>query len=218
MHHQIRILVVDDHHLVRKGVIALLQQNDDFEVIGEAADGQEAIVLAEKLAPDVVVMDIVMPRLNGLQSIKGIAAAVPQVKTIVLSMHADPFLVRKAFRYGAKGYLLKKSHIQELFFAIRAADRGEIYLSPAITGVVISELLMQRETEAQDPIDSLSPREIEVLQLVAEGETNKKISDLLHISVKTVEKHRASLMSKLEAKNIADLIRIAIKHRLISLE
>jgi RNA polymerase sigma factor (sigma-70 family) len=211
----IRVILADDHHLVRKGIRALLEKSEDIEVVGEAEDGLEAVELAERLAPDVLVMDIAMPRMNGIQATERICATLA-TRVVILSMHSDETLVKYALRSGAKGYLLKRSVTEELLLAVRAANQGEIYLSPAISGVVLQDFLAQSaDAELASAFDQLSPREREVLQLIAEGNTNTAIAQAMNVSVKTIEKHRANLMSKLNVHDVAGLTRVAIKHGLI---
>jgi len=215
----IRTILVEDHHLVRKGISALLEKASDVEVVGEAADGYEAIELAEQLSPDVVVMDIAMPRLTGIQAAEQIRALKLGIQVVVLSMYSEETLVRQALRSGVKGYVLKNSVAAELLLAIRAASRGEVYLSPAVSGPLVQDLLrLDVEGQERTPFDRLTCREREVLQLIAEGHTNTAIAQVLHLSVKTVEKHRGSLMSKLEVRDVAGLVRMAIKHGLVFLD
>jgi len=214
----IRVIVADDHHLVRQGIRALLEKADDIEVVAEAADGQEAVGLVERLAPDVLLMDIAMPRLSGIQAVGRVRALGVGTQVVILSMYSDEALVRQALRSGAQGYLLKRSVSEELLLAVRAASRCEIYLSPAICRSVVADFLA-RQTDADklNPSDRLTSREREVLQLISEGHTNNAIAQVLKVSVKTVEKHRANLMSKLNVHDLAGLIRAAIKHGLIFL-
>ena len=214
----IRVIVADDHHLVRQGIQALLEKADGIEVVGEAADGQEAVELVERLTPDVLVMDIAMPRLNGTQATQRVRALGVATQVVILSMHSDETLVRQTLRSGARGYLLKRSVTEELLLAIRAAVRGEIYLSPAISVSILDDFLaIQADSEEHRPFDLLTPRQREVLQLIAEGHTNTAIAQILEVSTKTVEKHRANLMSKLNVRDMAGLIRMAVKHGLILL-
>ena len=215
----IRVIVADDHHLVRQGIRALLEKADGIEVVGEAADGQEAVELVERLTPNVLVMDIAMPRLSGNQAIGRVRALGVATQVVILSMYSDETLVRQALRNGARGYLLKRSVTEELLLAVRAASRGEIYLSPAISRSIVADLLtLQTDADASSPFERLTSREREVLQLISEGHTNNAIAQVLKVSVKTVEKHRANLMSKLNVHDLTGLMRVAIKQGLIFLD
>jgi DNA-binding NarL/FixJ family response regulator len=215
----IRVVIADDHHLVRQGIRALLEKASDIKVVGEAEDGQKALDLVERLAPDVLLIDIAMPRMDGMQAIERVRLVHAATRTIVLSMYSDEALVRQALRSGASGYVLKRSVVEELLLAVRAASRGEIYLSPAVAPYIVADLQTDLDgTRASRPVDRLTPREREVLQLVAEGNTNTATGQILHISVKTVEKHRSSLMSKLDVHDLAGLMRVAIKHGLVFLD
>ena len=211
----IRVIVADDHHLVRQGLRALLENSREVEVVGEASTGQEAVELAEKLQPDVVVMDLSMPRLDGVQAATRILELKTPTEVVIVSMHADTAIVQNLVRRGVKGYLLKDALASELMFAIRSASAGKLYLSPTISEAVMNMLMMPA---GEDVTVELTPREREVLQLVAEGHTNTAIANILSISVKTVEKHRANLMNKLEADDLATLIRVAIKRGLIFMD
>lgn len=213
----IRVIIADDHHLVRQGIKALLQSCDDIDVIGEAATGHEAVELARELEPHVVVMDIAMPRMDGSQASEQILDLGKHIEVVILSMHSDALLAQQLLRQGVKGYLLKNSIGEELPMAVRSASQGQLYLSPAISDSVLTTLMSPGET-AESPSDLLTPREREVLQLIAEGHTNSAIADILTISVKTVEKHRASLMSKLDVHDLPSLMRVSIKHGLVFLE
>jgi len=213
----IRVIIADDHHLVRQGIKALLESCDDIEVIGEAATGHEAVELARKLDPHVVVMDIAMPRMDGSQASEQILDLGKPIEVVILSMHSDAILAQQLLRQGVKGYLLKNSIGEELPMAVRSASRGQLYLSPAISDSVVNKLMSPGEI-AESPSELLTPREREVLQLIAEGHTNSAIAELLTISVKTVEKHRASLMSKLDVHDLPSLMRVSIKHGLVFLE
>lgn len=215
----IRVIIADDHHLVRKGICALLEEASDIQVIGEAATGQEAVDLAEQLGPEVVVMDISMPRMDGAQATKRILALDTSTEVIILSMHADHLLAQKLLQTGVKGYLLKESMAEELPLAIRSASQGRLYLSPAISDSVMTAVMMPGNDEPPESMaDLLTPREKEVLQLIAEGHTNNAIAETLTISVKTVEKHRANVMAKLDVHDLPTLMREAIKNGLIFLE
>jgi DNA-binding NarL/FixJ family response regulator len=213
----IRVIIADDHHLVRQGIRALLDKEDTISVIGEAADGQQAIDLVQQLTPDVAVVDISMPRLDGTQAIERICKLGLATRVIILSMHSDVTVIQQVLKQGARGYLLKRSVTEELILAIRSAYNGEIYLSPAISEPILANLLSPQpaKLERNEPGDMLTPREREVLQLIAEGHTNSAIAEIMSISVKTVEKHRANVMSKLNVNDLAGLIRTAIKQNLI---
>jgi DNA-binding NarL/FixJ family response regulator len=211
----IRVIIADDHHLVRQGLKALLENSREVEVIGEAATGYEAVELVEKLQPDVVVMDLSMPRLDGVQAATRILELKSRTEVVIVSMHADTAIVQNLVRRGVKGYLLKDALSGELMFAIRSAAAGKLYLSPTISEAVMNMLMTP---SGENVVVDLTPREREVLQLVAEGHTNTSIANVLSISVKTVEKHRANLMNKLEADDLATLIRVAIKRRLIFMD
>ena len=215
----IRVIIADDHHLVRQGIHSLLEKAHDIEVVAEAEDGQQAIELVEKQVPDVLVMDISMPRLNGMQAAERVRSLHLPTQIVMLSMHSDDLMVKQALRHGARGYLLKSSVTEELLLAIRAASKGETYLSPSISKSILDDFLLHPLNKDElSPVERLSPREREVLQLIAEGKTNSAIAQLMKISVKTVEKHRASPMAKLKVHDMVALVRIAIKHGLVSLD
>jgi DNA-binding NarL/FixJ family response regulator len=214
----IRILIAEDHHLVRAGLKALLQQEDDVAIVGEAADGQETLEIIQRIRPDIAVLDIGMPKLNGIHVLRRIKELQLNTGVIILTMYSDTSFIRRSLEYGAKGYLLKNSVAAELSLAIRAVYRGEVFLSSAISRFILDDFLHHPGTGPQEPFDSLSPREVEVLQLIAEGHTNSSIGQLLFIAAKTVEKHRASLMTKLKVHDTAGLVREAIKHKLVFLE
>jgi len=212
----IRVLLAEDHHLVRQGLRALLERESDIEVVGEAADGLEALRLIETSRPDVVVMDITMPGLNGLEVLRRIRPRLPQVQVLMLSVHEGEEYVLRALQAGASGYLLKRSLSAELLIAIRAAQRGEMFLSPAVSPALINRILQGVSSEEnKTPYDKLTPREREVFQLIAEGRTNQAIAHRLGISVRTVETHRANLMKKLEIHDVAGLTRLAIQLGLV---
>ena len=216
----IRVVIADDHHLVRQGLRALLEKAEDIEVVGEAADGQEALALVERLLPDVLLLDIAMPHLNGVEAVGRLRGLGVKTRALVLSMHADDTFVRQALRNGAKGYLLKRAVAEELLMAVRAVSRGDLFLSPEVAGPILTPLVEGGPTgsEPASPLDQLTSREREVLQLIAEGHTNRAIAAHLHLSEKTVEKHRGSLMAKLNTHETAGLVRLAIKHGLVSLD
>lgn len=214
----IRIVIADDHHLVRQSIISLLEGAEDIEFVGEAADGRESLKLIRQKRPDVAILDIAMPLLNGIETTRRIQTMEVNTRVVILSMYSDESTVRRVLKSGASGYLLKDSAVEELLIAIRAANKGEIYLSPSIARTMLSEYLRnQPETENPSLLDQLSYREREILQLIVEGHTNQAAARILNVSSKTVEKHRASLMKKLEARKLPDLIILAIKKRLVFL-
>lgn len=209
---KIRVLLADDHAILRKGVRMLIDSQADLEVVGEAKTGREAIAEAARLRPDVVVMDVSMPELNGIEGTRQICAELPQTKVIGLSMHKDSVYVREILRAGARGYLLKDSEDDDLLRAIRAVARGEAFLSPAISDAVLTDY----RKHVSNPVDLLTSREREVLTLIAEGKTNKEIANALQLSVYTVESHRGSVMEKLNLHNTGDIVRFALRNGLIS--
>ena len=215
----IRIVVADDHQLVRQSIVSLIEKAEDMEVVGEAADGHETLNLVQRKRPDVAMLDIAMPLLNGIETTRRIQTLSVDTRVVILSMLSDEDVVREALRCGARGYLLKRSVVEELLIAIRAANKGEIYLSPSIAQTVLSGFLQTESTnESSTVLEQLSSREREILQLIAEGHTNQAAAEVLSISEKTVEKHRAILMKKLEVHNLPDLILVALKHRLAFLD
>jgi len=213
----IQVVLADDHHIMRQGLRALLDRADDIQVVGEAENGQHALELVARVVPDVIVMDISMPRLNGLDAARRLHDAKSPTRVVILSMHADLVMVREALRIGVAGYLLKRSVFEELTLAIRAAMRGETYLTPAISSALL-ERIATDAAPAMNIFSLLTLHEREVLQLIAEGHTNHAIANTLKVSVKTVEKHRASILAKLGVHDTAGLVRMAIKHGLVPLE
>lgn len=213
----IRVLVADDHAIVREGIVALLRAENDMMVVGEAADGHEAVQLAGQLKPSVAVLDVSMPRLNGLTAAAQIRRANSDVGVVMLTVHADQAYVAQAMAAGVSGYVLKQALAAELAEAIRIAHRGGVFLSPQLGDA--SGRPHRRDQIAADPletrIEDLTLREVEVLQLIAEGYSNKEIAQQLTVSVKTVETHRARLMNKLDIHETAGLVRFAIRKRII---
>jgi len=209
-----RILIVDDHGVLRAGLRALLNAEPDLHVVGEAADGQTGLRLATELNPDLVLMDITMPGMSGIQVTRQLKETLPGTRVLILTLHEDESLLREAIRAGASGYILKQAVEAELISAIRAVGRGELYIHPAMTRALlkdVSPLLVPEE----NPTEPLSPRELEVLRLVAQGHTNRQVAEMLHLSVRTVESHRANLMDKLGLSSPAQLVRYAIEHGLL---
>ena len=207
----IRILLADDHTMVRQGFRLILSLQSDMEIVGEAGNGQEAIEFAEKLQPDVVVMDIAMPELNGIEATRRVLISSPRTRVLALSMHKDSAYVREVLKAGARGYLLKDSVDNDLVTAVRAVARGEGYLSPAVSEAVLSDY----RRHVTDPLDLLTAREREVLQHIAEGKTNKEIATALKLSVYTVDSHRSRVMEKLNLHSTGELVRFAVRNGLI---
>jgi two-component system response regulator NreC len=211
----IRVLLAEDHTIVRQGLRSLLDDEADIEIVGEAEDGQQAIELAQRLLPDVVLMDITMPVLNGLEATRQIKKSFPQVKVLVLTVHSTEEYIFQILRAGASGYVVKQAAVSELVQAIRTVYQGDSFLSPSISRQAIEEY--GRRAEAmEDKYDRLTDREREVLQLIAEGRTNREIAQLLHVTVKTVEAHRAHVMDKLNLHSTAELTKYALRKGIIN--
>ena len=211
------VLLADDHTLIRAGLRMVVDAQPDLTVVGEANDGREAVAMAGNLKPDVVVMDIGMPSLNGIEASRQIRAALPDTQVVMLSMHSDEGYVLRALKAGAKAYLLKDSAEADLARAIRAAAEGKSFFSPAVAKVLLEDYMRKLErTGAEDSWDLLSPREREVFQLVAEGKSSKEIATLLHLSVYTVETHRARIMQKLNLRGVPELILYAVRKGVIA--
>jgi DNA-binding NarL/FixJ family response regulator len=208
---RIRILLADDHAVVRQGFRMILSAHPDLEIVGEAGNGREAVELAGTLRPDVVVMDVAMPELNGIEATRRLTADNPHTRVVALSMHKDSVYVREILRAGARGYLLKDSVAEDLVAAVRAVAAGEGYLSPGVSNAVLDDY----RKHVTNPIDLLSSREREVLQMLAEGKTNKEIAVVLNLSVYTVEAHRGRIMEKLNVHSINELVRFAVRNGLI---
>lgn len=213
----IQLVIADNHTLVRAGFRSLVEDIDGIEVVGEAENGREALQLIETFKPQIVLMDIAMPEMNGLEATARISREFPQVRVLILSMHANEEYVYQALRSGASGYLLKDSGAEELELALRAIARGETYLCPAVSKYVVSDYV-RRLNQDQTPLDQITPRQREILQLIAEGKSTKEIAELLYISTKTVETHRTQLMDRLDIHDIAGLVRYAIRIGLVVLE
>lgn len=211
----IKLILVDDHNLVRQGMRSLLEAHPEFQVIGDGRDGQEALKLIETLAPDIAFMDVMMPNLNGIEATSLVRQRGLKTRVIILSMHANPNYAVRALHAGALGYVLKDSDFSEILQAIDNVMQGKRYLSSAIADEVF-EMLLNAESGGTDSLEVLSSREREILQLIAEGRTNNAIAESLTLSVRTVEAHRAHIMSKLRITSQADLVKFAIRHGLIA--
>ncbi|TET13392.1 MAG: response regulator transcription factor [Dehalococcoidia bacterium] len=212
---KIRVLIVDDHALLREGIRSLLASHDDLEVVGEAADGREAIEKARELVPDVVLMDVAMPLMDGLEATRRISGDNPEVKVIILTQYDKKEYLLSGLKSGARGCLPKKVLAHELVAAIRVTHSGDAFLHPSVAKLVIEDYLQHVQ---HDPYDGLTRREREILKLVAEGRTNREIADLLGISIRTVLGHRTNVMEKLDIHNRTELIKYAIRKGLITVD
>ena len=215
---KIRILLADDHKITRQGLQSLLEKEPDMEVIAEAENGRTAVQLTQRLAPDVVIMDVSMPDLNGMEAARQIVDRKQNIKVIALSMHSDNLFVTEMLKSGVSGYLLKDCAFEELAGAIRSVIAGKVYLSPSISGLVVNGYLNRINSQSVSEVKILTDREREVLQMIAEGKSTKQIALKLHISIKTVETHRRQIMNKLNIFNVAELTKYAIRKGLTSLE
>jgi two-component system response regulator NreC len=214
---KIRILLADDHTLIRGGLRLLAEQQPDLVVVGEAEDGRQAVAMADALKPDVAVLDIGMPNLNGIEAAKQITEGASRAAVVILSMHADETYILRALKAGARGYLLKDSTESDLARAIRAVAEGKSFFSPAVSKVLLEDYVRKlQRTGGEDSYELLTPREREILQLIAEGKSNKDVANLLHLSVYTVETHRANIMEKLKLKSVPELILYAVRKGVIS--
>ena len=213
-----RIFVADDHRIVRDGLRSLIENEDDLEFTGTAENGRKTLQMARKLKPDVIIMDIAMPDLNGIDATSQITSEFPEVKVIALSMHSEKQLIDRMLRAGASGYLLKESAFEELIKAIRIVCSGRKYLSPEVTDIVLQDYQNLPGEKVNPQASELTLREREVLQLLVEGRTTKETADLLNISIKTVESHRSKIMNKLNLHTIAELTKYAVRHGITSID
>lgn len=212
---KIRILIADDHTILRDGIRSLLAEVPEFQVIGEAEDGHTAVQMACELEPDVVLLDIAMPVLNGMEATRQIRRYAPNVKVLILTMHENEEYIRQALAAGAMGYILKDAAARDLISAIRQVQRGELVLSPAVTRLVIEDYLRWGDVQVETSDEVLTPRERQVLQLIAEGNTNRQIAEILCVSIKTVQTHRSNIMAKLDLHDRSELIKYAIRKKII---
>ena len=210
----IKVLIADDHQIVREGLRSMLEKEPGIIVVGEAEEGRTTLRLARELTPDVIIMDVAMPDLNGIEATRQIVAEFPAIKVIALSMHDDRRFVLHMIKAGAKGYLLKDSAFKDLAKAIRVVVANKTYLSSEIADIVVKDYLATTASEESSAFSLLSPREREVLQLIAEGKTSNQVAENLHVSIKTVETHRAQLLRKLKVKSVAELTKFAIREGL----
>jgi DNA-binding NarL/FixJ family response regulator len=215
----IRVLIAEDHLMVRAGIRALLEKAGDIKILGEASNGQEAVEMTQGLKPDVLIMDIMMPRMNGIQAAEKLRELKAPIYILLLSMYGDAGFVHQALQSGVKGYVLKSSVSDELLWAVRAVANGQTFLSSPISEMLVENAIHPHAMAAEkDPLSNLSPREKEILQLIAEEYTSGEIAKMLFITEKTVEKHRARLMGKLNVRSLAGLVRWAVKYHLVDLD
>ncbi len=212
-----KVLLVDDHTIVRQVLKALIDTQEGIEVVGDAEDGREAIEKAKQMAPNVIVIDITMPNLNGIEATRQIKKINPEIKVLVLTVHDNEEYIHRILQAGASGYLLKESAVSDLVSAINAVEKGDIFLSPSISKVVVKDYIRHVETESGDfdSLNVLTNREREVLQLIAEGHTNKDIARILKLSIKTIDVHRSHIMDKLNIRDITGLVKYSIRKGLI---
>jgi len=214
---KVRILIADDHGIVRKGLRLQLEQRDEFEVVGEASDGREAVSMAEELGPDVVIMDIAMPNLNGIDAAAQMVKRNPEFKVIILSMHSDEGYLTRALTAGVKGYLLKETADLDLYRAVQVVAQGKVFFSPTIANTLLEDYMRQLQQRGlQDSYDLLTDREKEILQLLAEGKSNKEVATTLDLSTYTVETHRTHIMQKLNLHSSAEIVLYAVRKKIIS--
>jgi two-component system response regulator NreC len=214
----IKVVVVDDHTILRQGIKALLDNQEGIEVVGEAKDGREALKIIEETLPDVILMDIAMPGLNGLEATRRIKKKFPKTKVLVLTMYTNEEYIFQILNAGANGYLVKETAFQDLISAIKAVYRDEAFMSPSISKKVISSYMQRAQEDEKETCDILTTREREILQLIAEGNSSKKIAEALFISPKTVETHRTHIMDKLNIHNRTDLIKYAIRQGIVDID
>jgi two-component system response regulator NreC len=213
---QIRIVLADDHTIIRSGLRLLLEQQPDFKVVAEASDGRQAVQLVAKHHPDVVVLDIGMPQLNGIEATRQIVAQESHPNVVILSMHSDESYVLRALKAGARAYILKNAAEADLIRAVQAVSEGKSFFSPVISKMLLEDYVRQvREKEVEDSYDLLTPREREILQLIAEGKTNKEIATILGLSPHTIETHRGNILEKLNLHSVPELILYAVRKGII---
>ncbi len=213
-----KVIIADDHKIIRDGLKSLISQHSDLQVVAEAGDGRHAVELVRKLRPDVVIMDVNMPELNGIDATRQIVAEFPDTRVIALSMHSDRRFVNAMLKAGASGYLLKDCAFEEIIRAIKTVLNGQMYLSATITSQVVDDLITKKTDDGESMLVVLSDREREALQLLAEGNSTKEIASAMNVSVKTIESHRKNIMDKLDLRSVAALTKFAIREGLTSLD
>ncbi|MHC1728680.1 MAG: response regulator [Syntrophobacteraceae bacterium] len=214
----LRILLADDHRIVREGLRSLILQDEGMTVVAEAENGRTTVSLARKLTPDIIIMDIGMPDLNGIEATRQIVSESPETRVIALSMHSDKRFIAQMLKAGASAYLLKDCAFEELAIAIQNVSEGKIYLSPAVARPVLEDYIGFLSRDDHTEKNTLTPREREVMQLLAEGQSTRNIAEMLHVSVKTVDTHRYQIMNKLQVKNIAELVKFAVREGITAIE
>lgn len=213
---KLRVFLVDDHTVVRQGLRRILESDDEIEIVGEAGDGRSAVDMVQRMRPHVVVMDIALPELNGIEATRQIIKRVDGTKVLMLTMHSDDVYVRQSLKAGARGYLLKDSEDLDLIKAVKAVGQGGSFFSPAVSKVLLAGYLGDATgKDVDDTVALLTDREREVLQLIAEGKTNKEVANLLSVSINTVETHRKHVMEKLDLHNTAELVRFAVRKKIV---
>jgi DNA-binding NarL/FixJ family response regulator len=214
-----KILLADDHKVLRSGLRRILEEQPDLEVVGEASDGREAVDLATSLQPDIVVMDIAMPQMNGMEATRQIVLRNPRTNVLILSMYSDENYIVQVLRAGARGYLLKDSAEEELINAVRSVNAGQPFFSPRIAKLLVGDSMQRlRDEAASDTYELLTPREREVLQLIAEGKSNKEVASALFVSPTTIETHRARIMDKLDLHSTAEIVLYAVRKGIVQLK
>jgi two-component system, NarL family, response regulator NreC len=212
----VRIIIADDHPFMRTGLRHVLEEHPEFRIVGEAADGHEAVSIVEKENPDVAILDVAMPNLNGIEAARQICDSAPGVAVIVLSMHSDEAYILRALKAGARAYLLKQSAEADLIAAVKAVSQGKSFFSPAVSQMLLEDYMRQiRDRDVEDSYDLLTPREREILQMIAEGKSNKDIANRLNLSLYTVETHRSNMMEKLSLHSVPELILYAVRKGVI---
>jgi two-component system response regulator NreC len=213
----INVFLVDDHQMFRQGLFSMLNNTEGFQVVGEASDGQNAIKNIEKLRPDIVLLDLALPVLDGIEVTKRLKKSIPKTRVLILSMHADRFFAIEALKAGANGYMLKEESYGQMLGAIRSVLKGKTFITPQLEESVMKDFIQIARHSTESPGDTLTEREREILQLITEGRTSQKIAELLFISASTVDTHRKNIMAKLDIHSVAGLVKYAIKHKIVTI-
>jgi two-component system response regulator NreC len=213
----INVFLVDDHQMFRQGLFSMLNNTEGFQVVGEASDGQNAIKNIEKLRPDIVLLDLALPVLDGIEVTRRLKKSMPKTRVLILSMHADRFFAIEALKAGANGYMLKEESYGQMLGAIRSVLKGKTFITPQLEESVMKDFIQIARHSTESPGDTLTEREREILQLITEGRTSQKIAELLFISASTVDTHRKNIMAKLDIHSVAGLVKYAIKHKIVTI-